>query len=412
MISSSVPRPRHPLGKVLGPTLITAIVAMATAVHASVVLGPKEYVARPGEPMVAIERFPACQPERGGLLRVENGPRGRRPVGRAVLVLNRRETVVVLEGQGHHRVIERAVQLASSNTLLVWMTGPPGATLAVSITSPGGCLDVAITSPAPDASVPAGTLLVRGTVEGPPGVGVAVNGVPAAVHGEEFVVQLAAIPGVTELAATATAPDGSTAEARRSVTVVEAPEAPVRLLANPPGGLSPLSVGFSLSSLVGLSDVKLDLQGDGSVEFEGPSVDGQMFDYAQPGVYVATVRATDIDGQVHSASAVVEVYDRAALDGRLQTIWDGFRDAVRAGNLSAVASLLHSETRGAYADQLSLLRPQTLARIDAYLTAIGLVEVGAKGAEYEMRRVRDEVALSFAVWFRVDQDGTWRLFGF
>jgi hypothetical protein len=255
-------------------------------------------------------------------------------------------------------------------------------------------------------------LHVRGTVHGPPDLGVAVNGMPATVAGGQFLVILPVTPGPTELIATATSPNGSTAVARESVTVTEAPEDVVRLIASPPGGVPPLTVGFSVSSLVGITTVKLDLQGDGSVEFEGPSLDGEVFTYDQPGMYVATVQATDIDGQVHSGTTVVEVYDRPALDRRLQVVWGGFKDAVRLGNVTRAVSFLHSETRDAYADQLRLLRPQTLARIDTYLTGITLVEVGPKGAEYEMLRNHDGVTFSFAVWFRVDQDGIWRLVRF
>jgi hypothetical protein len=136
------------------------ILALATVVDAAPAFGPKEYVVKPALPVPAIERFPACQPDKGGQLRVENGPSGHARVALAVLVLNQRETVLMLEGPGQRRVVERAVQLAPSNTLLVWMIGPPGATLAVSVTSAGACLDVAITSPPPGASVPR-PLLVR-----------------------------------------------------------------------------------------------------------------------------------------------------------------------------------------------------------------------------------------------------------
>ena len=147
MIHSRVrsPRPQRRGGWCL--PIAGMILALVTMVDAAPAFGPKEYVVKPALPVPAIERFPACQPERGGQLRVENGPNGHARVTLAVLVLNQRETVLVLEGPGQRRVVERAVQLAASNTLLVWMIGPPGAALAVSVTSAGACLDVAITSP-------------------------------------------------------------------------------------------------------------------------------------------------------------------------------------------------------------------------------------------------------------------------
>ena len=140
-------------------------------------------------PLPAIERFPACQPEKGGQFRVENGPNGRSRVALAVLVLNQRETIVMLEAPGQRRVAERAVQLAADNTLLVWMIGPPGAALSVSVTGVGACLDVAITDPSAGAAVPEGPLLVRGTVHAPAQAGVSVNGVPAMVHGSQWAVR-------------------------------------------------------------------------------------------------------------------------------------------------------------------------------------------------------------------------------
>ncbi len=150
-------RPPHHRGA-WGLAVTGMILALATVVDAAPAFGPREYVVKPALPLPAIERFPACQPEKGGRLRVENGPDGRARAALAVLVLNQRETVLMLEGPGQRRVVERAVQLVAGNTLLVWMIGPPGATLAVSVTSAGSCLDVAIASPAPGAMVPEGTL--------------------------------------------------------------------------------------------------------------------------------------------------------------------------------------------------------------------------------------------------------------
>jgi len=393
--------------------LIGLSLAAPSWTGADTVFGPKSFVRTTGSPNVFTESFVVCKVDRDFLLRVENGPDGAVRIASGTLTLNDAEIVHPSDFGTQVTLIERPVRLQPSNTLTVQLAGTPRGTARIRVVSPAGCgPEIAITSPPAGASVPEGILHVRGTVKGPFDIGVAVNGVPAAVHGGEFVALLQVSPGPVNLTAAATTPDGSTTEASQSVTVVEAPETTVRLLASPPGGLSPLTVGFALSSLIGIIDVKLDLEGDGPVEFEGPSLDGQVFTYGQPGVYIARVQATDIDGQVHSATAVVEAYDRAALDLRLRSAWDGFKDAVRLGDVTRAVHFLHSETRDAYADQLRLLRPQTLASVDTYLTAIQLVEVGPKGAEYEMLRDRDGVVLSFAVWFRVDQDGIWRLFRF
>ena len=400
---------------VLGVALLIGLsLAAPSWTAADTVFGPKSFVRTTGSPNVFTESFVVvCKADRQFFLRVENGPDGNVKIASATVALNGAEIVHEDDFNQQVGLIERSVGLQALNTLTMRLAGTPRGTARVQVVSNTGCgPEIATTRPPAGASVPEGVLQVRGTVEGSPDGGVAVNGVPAAVYGGEFVALLQVSPGPTTLTAAATAPDGSTAETSESVTVLEAPEPTVRLLTSPPGGLSPLTVGFSLSSLVGITHVKLDLEGDGPVEFEGSSLDGQVFTYGQPGVYIATVQATDIDGQVHSATAVVEAYDRAALDLRLQAAWGGFKDAVRLGDVTRAASFLHSETRDAYADQLRLLRPQTLASIDTYLTAIQLVEVGPRGAEYEMLRDRDGVTLSFAVWFRVDQDGMWRVFRF
>jgi hypothetical protein len=168
-------------------------------------------------------------------------------------------------------------------------------------------------------------------------------------------------------------------------------------------------VGFSLSSLVPALTLTLDFDGDGSIDSTGQSLDGQTFTYAQPGIYTATAHVTDDLGRAHTAVTVVPVMDPAALDARLQALWHGLKDALRAGELARASTFIHSETRSAYADQFNRFSPTTLASIDTHMTTIQAVEIGAGGAQYEMLRDRDGQPLSFAVWFQLDQDGLWRL---
>ena len=104
------------------------------------------------------------------------------------------------------------------------------------------------------------------------------------------------------------------------------------LLPSPPGGAAPLTLGFRLSSLVGVNLIRLDADGDGVVDFQFGSLDGLAFTYTQPGVYMPTVFVTDDQGQVRSGVTLVQVFDSVALDAQLQAVWNGFKDAVRAGD--------------------------------------------------------------------------------
>jgi hypothetical protein len=384
------------------------VLALATTAHASPVFGPKDYVVQPGLPLPAIERFPACEPERGGQLRVENGPGGRPRVTLAVLVLNQRETVLMLEGPGQPLVRKRPVQLGANNTMLVWMIGPPGATLAVSVTSAGACLDVAITSPAAGASVPEGPLLVRGTVRAPGPSGVSVNGFPAMTHGDHWAVEVPVDPSVGLLTAIATVVGGESTTTSIPITITSASPASIELLADPPDGILPHVVTWKVVNNTGRAIIQYELDRIGSGAFEPPtpSLDGNQATYSTAGIWFPTLRATDDQGVTYTASTVVLANDPVTVSARFEALWTGFKARLKAGDTTGALSFLSPILQ----PRMEVVFQQLGADLPTVVRSFGSLHVtGQLGDLAEAVLVQDEPAGPhlYFIQFRRDSLGRW-----
>jgi hypothetical protein len=271
---------------------------------------------------------------------------------------------------------------------------------------------IRITSPAAGSVIGHLTLVVRGELSAPAGtdVGVAVNGIPGFVDGGQFVALVSVDPTVTALTATASSFTGALATDSIPVTVQEsAVDPPVGLRATPANGLAPLTVGFDLSAQFGVSQIALDIDGDGIPDFQGANLAGVSFTLSRPGIYLPQATVADLGGRVWTATTIIQVFDRAALDQRLQAVWRNVRDALRAGAVAGAVAFIHSETREQYRAQFDQFGPSTLGGVDQIMTGIELVEVGFAAAQYEMLRAQDGQVFSYAVWFHLDQDGLWRL---
>lgn len=271
-------------------------------------------------------------------------------------------------------------------------------------------LRVTITEPL-GGTVAQGQLLVRGTVEaGAVEVGVTVNGIPASIQGTLFTALVPITLETTTLTAVATTISGATTASTINVSVPPVPPPAIILEAFPPGGVSPLTVTFHVQNNTGREFVlfELDFDGDGSADFTSAAFNEPQTTYAGQGLFVARLKATDDQGQLHTATTLVNVGGMPALEPK----WNGMKDALRQGDIPAALTFIHSSTRGRYEAIFRQLTASQLSAIDQYLTTIVPVEIGHNGAEYAMRRSRGGETLSFPVWFQVDTDGIWRLSSF
>lgn len=271
---------------------------------------------------------------------------------------------------------------------------------------------IVLDEPAPDTTVPAGLRLIRGTIAAAgQELGVTVNGVPAAVYGNTFAAVVPLTASTTSLRIVATTPEGSGVTQDVPVTVTATADSPLLLITSPPSGVAPLTVAFSLLGVPTSSTIQADFDGNGAVDLTGAPVDGLVFTYTQPGLYAPIVTVTDVQGQRTTTPAIIQVFDRAALDALLQSKWTALRDALRRGDIAQAVARVSERSRSRYQQAFTALSPD-LPAIDAILTDIRFVRTRGLEAIFEMSRTDAGILKSFEVRFHVDADGFWRVRSF
>lgn len=305
--------------------------------------------------------------------------------------------------------LEAAAFSGGPHTMTARSTDRAGNQASTSITVMIVTLRVTITTPVDGAGVQAGLLLVRGIVEAAgEEVGVLINLIPGAVQGTAFAALVPVTPEITTLTAVATTATGMTASHSVAIMVSPATTPTTILLASPQSGVAPLTASFSLLGASPAATISADFDGDGTVDFTGPSLDGQVFTYPKPGLYFPTVTITDAQGNQVTTRTLIQVYDQAALDASLQAKWSTMKDALRRGDIGKALDSVALSDREGYLPLLMALGPQ-LSNIDGILTDISPVSFDGNRAEYQMIRIDNGIRISHFILFVKDGDGIWRL---
>lgn len=273
---------------------------------------------------------------------------------------------------------------------------------------------IRIISPAAGQVVADWTTLVRGELNVPVGaeVGVTINGFVALVGRGKFATMLPLnFPTpTTDVSAIVTNSLGAILGTHSIPITAQTPNAEPVLTFRPypTVGTAPLPVRFTMTSLKQIARVELDLDGDGTVDWQGVTLEKQEFPLHEPGLYYPTIRVTDTAGNVYTDNALVQVFDPKELDKLLQAKWTAMKGALRQGDIDRAVNYIVTKKRDGYRKMFeSLTIP--LSNIDQVLTDIKFVKMAGIHVEYEMLYMEGGAVFSGLVNFSLDTDGIWRI---
>ena len=176
------------------------------------------------------------------------------------------------------------------------------------------------------------------------------------------------------------------------------------LVAWPSRGVAPLTVAFSLRSPSG--GIVIDFDGDGTVDFTGPSLDGQTFTYTRPGLYVPSATVADARGRQSTVTASVNVEDPQTVTTRFQGLWTGLKTRLGAGDLPGALAHLAPNLQPRFQAVLQQLQPD-LSAIAAGLGDLEVLEQVGDLAETAIVQQENGVPFLYFIYFHRDSLGRW-----
>lgn len=272
-------------------------------------------------------------------------------------------------------------------------------------------IGIAIHSPIAGSQITEHSILVVGMFDTSLGeVGINVNGYVVLQDGNEFAAVVPLEVTTTSLIATVTSLAGTTL-ASHTIAITVQPAAPEPVLNFRPSPLVAFvtePVGFRLTSLNAIDQVKLDGNGDGTVDFTGTTLNGVSVTFAEPGLYYPSVIVTEPDKTVRNATTLVQVLDMVQLDSLLISKWNAMKNALRIGDTAGAADYLMKSKRATYQNVFNSLTVP-FANIDNILGNITYEGQRGVNIEYEMLRQEGSDLVSYIVLFALDEDGVWRI---
>ncbi len=292
---------------------------------------------------------------------------------------------------------------------------PPPITLPAEATP----LAIQIASPPTGAVTRRNQIEVRGTFDGPPNTGITINGSPAFLHGNQFVLPALKLPaGPSTIEARGVAMSGASQVATADVTVDnEANVEPVVFDAARAGGFAPMPITFSWSAVEPLEVVRVEVDFDGNGVFDLDTTDlaaPLKHVYRTPGVYVARLRLTTAPptSTTYEATRAVVSVNSNYIRATLCYVYERMRTELAASNVPAALQMLHPDLR----PRFDTFWTANLAQLPTIASQLGTVADGILGRDTAQLMVTQPAVganppAGFFINFEPDVDGTWRITG-
>ncbi|MFQ5598530.1 MAG: Ig-like domain-containing protein, partial [Nitrospiria bacterium] len=305
----------------------------------------------------------------------------------------------------------RVIAIRAGTTELSVASGSVTGTTTLTVSAPP--MHLFITDPPAGSTVNRSEVTVTGTViTGAAEVGITVNGLPADVFGNRFVVHDVPLEaGENTLKAEGIDANGATASSE--VTVSASPTADgITLRSNIASGVAPLEINLEIDSTFGAFPTStLSFSGPALPEITQVNPARYRVKLTTEGIYTFTAEVTDDAGTTHRDTATVVVLNFAEMDALLRAKWEGMETALLSGDIDGAMTFFSNRTQERYREiflQIQSVLPQTFSGLEG----VHLLSVQNDTAEMEAVRIEGGIRYSYPIVFIRDERGAWTLWGF
>jgi len=265
-----------------------------------------------------------------------------------------------------------------------------------------------ITSPLDGDTIYGPDVMVTGTINNITGneTGVTVNGIVAAVYGDQFVANYVPLEeGLNTITAIATDEAGDTASTSIAVNAVTTGDY-IRLTSNIESGIAPLEVTLKIDGSFSIENSSLNVSGPGTVELLESTADEYRVKMTIEGIYYFTANVTGPDSSVYQDTIAVVVLNLTQLDTLLRSKWISMTNSLSSKDTITALTYISSETRLSYEEMFNALIDFLPSIINTQME-INVVSIKNGVARYELVTLESGKIYSYEVVFVNDKNGLW-----